>query len=335
MLERLRRGLLERARVCGFARLELRPGVAVAPGEAAWEVFCARGTAEDVAAARRLLPGETSPEPVDQYAETAGHDDGADDGGAVGNTSAIAHQLEGCDDARALIALSAARRAIAEARDIDDLKHVRDRSEALCRYAKARGDSLALQNEAAEVKLRAERRAGELLREIERSTGGRPSKNAGRAGPGFRAALRQADITASTAKRWQREAMVPAAGFERFLSQTKAAGQDITAAALLRLARHVQRSPRDGDDAGTRHDHPIAELLAQLERNVKKLWAQCPSSNRSEFLALLQHLEMELGAARIGGDGRRMRAAATNEDGNGNVLEVVAHGDTAPPARNR
>ena len=46
---------------------------------------------------------------------------------------------------------------------IDAVKDIRDKAQAIAAYTKQRGDSLEVQNSAAEVKLRAERRMGELL----------------------------------------------------------------------------------------------------------------------------------------------------------------------------
>lgn len=54
----------------------------------------------------------------------------------------------------------AAKQALMEARSIDEVKDVRDKAEALRLYMKQAGESLEMQNAVAEIKLRAERRAG-------------------------------------------------------------------------------------------------------------------------------------------------------------------------------
>ena len=56
---------------------------------------------------------------------------------------------------------------------IDEIKTIRDKAEALRAYAKQAGESLDMQNQCAEIKIRAERRAGELIPEQGRKQGER------------------------------------------------------------------------------------------------------------------------------------------------------------------
>ena len=67
------------------------------------------------------------------------------------------------DGPRELALLSKASRALAEVRTIDDIKAIRDKAEAARHYARSAALGLDVQNYAAEVKLRAERKAGALL----------------------------------------------------------------------------------------------------------------------------------------------------------------------------
>lgn len=69
-----------------------------------------------------------------------------------------------------LVKLEGAVRALAEARTLDEVKHVHDIATAAAEYARAARLGLEAQNHAAEIKLRAERKAGELLRGLERAT---------------------------------------------------------------------------------------------------------------------------------------------------------------------
>ena len=72
-----------------------------------------------------------------------------------------------------LIKWEKARSAIAEAKSVDELKLIRDKAEAWRYAAKQAKESLIVQNDIAEIKIRAERRAGELLKEMPKAQGKR------------------------------------------------------------------------------------------------------------------------------------------------------------------
>ena len=78
-----------------------------------------------------------------------------------------------------LVLFDRARQALAQARSIDEVKLVRDQAEALRLYVRQQGEGLEMQNDIAEIKLRAERRAGELLYAMPKNKGtagtGRPT----------------------------------------------------------------------------------------------------------------------------------------------------------------
>ena len=111
----------------------------------------------------------------------------------------------------ALAKLSAATYALAEAKTLDDVKRIIDIAEAARTYAKAAKLGLEAANHAAEVKLRAERKAGELLQQLERAPGpgrGNTEEKIFQAGKSFpeseyRAVLTDSDIAPTTAHRWQ------------------------------------------------------------------------------------------------------------------------------------
>ena len=60
---------------------------------------------------------------------------------------------------RHVVLLEDAGRALAEAKTIDEIKTIRDKAEAVRQYARSASLGLQIQNYAAEVKLRAERKA--------------------------------------------------------------------------------------------------------------------------------------------------------------------------------
>jgi hypothetical protein len=114
------------------------------------------------------------------------------------------------------------RRAIQAAHKIDEVKSIRDKAVALQAYAKQANDDEMLVW-VREIKLRAERRAGELLRETERAAGSR-KQLAGRNSSGgtirlppekTTPKLKDLGITKRQSANWQQLANVPAAKFEQ------------------------------------------------------------------------------------------------------------------------
>ena len=78
-------------------------------------------------------------------------------------------------------------------------------SMALRIYIRAASDSLEAANSAAEIKLRAERRAGELLAGMEKCVGGRPTKTSNTMLP---VSLESVGVSKMQSTRWQKEAKV-------------------------------------------------------------------------------------------------------------------------------
>lgn len=111
--------------------------------------------------------------------------------------------------------------------EVDEVKNLRDQALALETYAKQALNTHA-ERQAIEIRIRAERRAGELLKPMERSPlsqGGNSGKNqaAVYAEPpppsAYQEAKQGAGISDAQAKRWQKLADIPDAEFEQALQE--------------------------------------------------------------------------------------------------------------------
>ncbi len=97
----------------------------------------------------------------------------------------------------ALVKLEGAVRMLAEAGTLEEVKHVHDLAQAAAEYARAARLGLEAQNSAAEIKLRAERKAGEMLAGLERQPGRRSDITLSTIGQGseYATVLEETDTT--------------------------------------------------------------------------------------------------------------------------------------------
>ena len=181
----------------------------------------------------------------------------------------------------ALIRYDAARRALAAAHRVDEVKAIRDKAEAVRVYAKQAGD-FELQNQAAEIRIRAERRAGELLVDMQTS-GERQAKERGRptkvSSP---TTLPRLGISRDQSSKWQRLArMIDDATFDKAVAQAKERDGELTAAGLLRAIREIVTPPE------VVIEPDINVVAAELTRDIE-------SQSRQEKLETVVQLRNRL-----------------------------------------
>jgi hypothetical protein len=108
--------------------------------------------------------------------------------------------------------------AINECHKTDEVKDIRDRALALEYYARQAKNEEA-ERKAAEIRIRAERKVGELLAEVNPGPGGdRKSKEHDAPLIAYHKAKEEAKISDDQAKRWQQLAEIPEEEFEEALS---------------------------------------------------------------------------------------------------------------------
>jgi N6-adenosine-specific RNA methylase IME4 len=133
-----------------------------------------------------------------------------------------------------VLRLEAACKALLRATRPDEVKLIRDQAQAVRHLLRAQGYAREIQQQAGELKLRAERRLGELLAGMPKHNGDPRSHDVTR--------LADLGIGKADSHRWQRVAAIPEATFEEHLAQTRAAGEELTTAGVLRLAAQLRKA---------------------------------------------------------------------------------------------
>lgn len=125
-----------------------------------------------------------------------------------------------------------AKQAIAECKTIDELKVIRDKAEALRAYAKQAKESLEVQNNVAEIKIRCERKIGEFSKEL-------PTKdNQWSSHDGKGTILKDAGI--SHYERYESIANLPEKEFENYIQEVKKSNEELTSVGIIRMARKLE-----------------------------------------------------------------------------------------------
>jgi hypothetical protein len=182
-----------------------------------------------------------------------------------------------------LVRYNEARRALAEAHRVDEAKDIRDKAVAMQVYARQAKDRQLIEH-ATEIRLRAERRAGELLAEMEKNKGAIPGKTGRKGRPVLDPTPKLADlgISKDQSSRWQALAGLPEQQFEDKVSRATD-----TAVALIdapprgkRSGKGKRKPPRAGDAASDEGQQPAPGEVAKLVRT----WVKASAAAKLEFV---------------------------------------------------
>ncbi len=151
------------------------------------------------------------------------------------------------ETAISLVHFDRAREALAIATTVDEVKAIRDQALAMATYLKQRDASHEMQNQCGAIRLRAERRIGEMLARQEKATGvilaGRDTFGGTIVIPPKEPIPTLADqgISKQQSSRWQRIAAIPEEKFEAVLSEMQTgADSEVTTAKMVQVAARLR-----------------------------------------------------------------------------------------------
>lgn len=145
-----------------------------------------------------------------------------------------------------LAKITKAKAALIAAKTLDDVLEIRDQAEAVRVYVKAAKEGQLAANAAAEIKLCAERKAGELLAAKEKAT----NQNKKSAGTTMVPAetLKDMGVSKNQSSRWQQEAAVPEETFQQYIDESNENETEITQAGLLKLGSKCHVANNSGEN---------------------------------------------------------------------------------------
>lgn len=166
-----------------------------------------------------------------------------------------------------LVRYEQARHALAECQRVDEVKDIRDKAEAMAAYARQAKDTDMIEW-ATEIKVRAERRAGEMLRDG-RESGQRASSGGDSKKESPPPTLSDIGITKDQSSRWQSLASMSDDHFETAVATAKDTAGQVTTAFMLREA--AKNKPHGKAKTGPKAEAMREELKAAKERGVSML----------------------------------------------------------------
>ncbi|MCL4518421.1 MAG: hypothetical protein M1587_04415, partial [Thaumarchaeota archaeon] len=181
--------------------------------------------------------------------------------------------------------------------------------EVLRQYARQQKLSLEMQNTCAEIKIRAERRGGEILVGLDKNPGGQAEHKSyvSQQGTGTNPKLSDLGISRNQSSRWQAIASIPLQQFEERMDSLKGNGKELTSTEMLSYAgylhRERERQKKREEAAARAADAPQDERIRVYHGDFRKFLADIPHDSvqlictdppyagpQNDFLALWEDL---------------------------------------------
>ena len=131
-----------------------------------------------------------------------------------------------------------AKQAITECKTIDELKIIRDKAEALRAYTKQAQESLEVQNNVAEIKIRCERKIGEFSKELPVQSAFNADKTTHHDRKSFKTSILK-DAGVQHYERYEAIANLPEKEFENHIKQVVDSNKELTTVGIIKLARKL------------------------------------------------------------------------------------------------
>lgn len=200
----------------------------------------------------------------------------------------------------ALVRYDTACRAIAEARAVDEVKDIRDKADALRLYMR-QAKNRAAEIDMAEIRFRAERRIGEIKRELRDAgqlhEGGRPPKTSVDDTEVFKIKLGDLGIDENTSRRCERLAEVEPNAFDRLVAKWRAHQEQSADRVSLNLLKEDQAAKRKAEhERRTFQGGKIEDLYALIASGFRAgaimadpAWHFVARSEKGEGRSATQH----------------------------------------------
>jgi myosin heavy subunit len=174
-----------------------------------------------------------------------------------------------------LVKYDQARNALAACRNVDEIKDISDKSEAMRLYAKQANDP-EMEQWAAEIKLRAQRAIGEISLGMEKQKNQSALPSGGKSKTD---ALADAGISTSSANRYEQLAKITDAKVEELIAKSKEAGKPISVKAVL---------------ANTATPKPVKEVAPVVDTPVED-----DEEEQVDFVKMSEDLHKQLENSRL------------------------------------
>ncbi len=167
----------------------------------------------------------------------------------------------------------AAKRAIAEAKAVDEVKSIHDKATAIRAYAKQVNDK-QMEIDAVEIRIRAERRLGEMLQQQKETVGlapaGRPRKIGADAEPisDKVPTLAEVGIDKKLSARSQAIAAIPEEDFETALSEHRDNQKAVTQATMDKLAKQGEEAKSEEERRREKSGRPEWMSVEEFRQGV-------------------------------------------------------------------